>query len=148
MAAEMTPGFGAVQNAFDRQDAELAAAVERQFRVVNSQTATGNGDINNTFELERKFRLVFVRCHFSGGAGTADLHISVDHSAGATYDTRLATVSAIGTGTDASYTVGNDVNSQPSPWTFQIDDAVRIEWTNPDPGNMTWGLEVGLALAS
>lgn len=36
----------------------------------------------------------------------------------------------------------------PSPWTFQVGDTVRVRWTNPDSGNITWGLEVGLALAS
>ena len=35
----------------------------------------------------------------------------------------------------------------PSPWTLQSGDAFRLAWTNPDSGNMTWGLEVGLALA-
>jgi hypothetical protein len=35
----------------------------------------------------------------------------------------------------------------PSPWTLQPGDAFRLTWPNPDPGNMTWGLEVGLALA-
>ncbi len=151
MASETAALLGAAQNAFNSSEAEVAAAVERQLRAVHSQTATGTGDINNTFSLGSldlmKFRLVFVRCHFAGGFGTADMRISVDHSAGAAYDTLLATITAVGLGNDVNYRIDNDVNTDPSPWTFQIGDALRIEWTNPMSGTMTWGLEVGLAPA-
>jgi len=53
-----------------------------------------------------------------------------------------------GTGQDVNFRISADEISEPSPWTFQPGDAVRIQWTNPDNGNMSWGLEVGLALAS
>jgi hypothetical protein len=44
--------------------------------------------------------------------------------------------------------LGGEEAFDPSAWTFQAGDKVWIKWTNPDSGNMTWGLEVGLALAS
>ena len=136
------------QTAFESQARELESTRERQLRAVVSQTASGTGDINETFGLDRKFRLVFLRCHFAGGAGTAPLHIAIDSAAGSNYDTRLFTITQAGTGKDAHLRIDSGVAPDPSPWTFQQNDALRVEWANPDSGTMTWGLEVGLSLAS
>ncbi len=129
----------------DRQDQELLRSAAIVADRIVAQTATGNGNIAHTFSLARAFRLVYVRCHFAGGAGMADLHVAVDSAFGSAYDARLATVTGVGTGRDAFLKLTATDMAAPSAWTFHAGDAVRIDWTNPAPGTMTWGLEVGLA---
>ncbi len=130
------------------QEAELAETRARQILAVATKTATGSGDIDQTFALDRKYRLVFIRCHFSGTAGTAGFVLSVDSGSGTAYDARLFTITQAGTNKDVHLRIGEGDTGEPSAWTFQASDSVRIQWTNPDSGNITWGLEVGLALAS
>ena len=133
---------------FATQDAEVMAARAQQLLVVVPQRASGSADIDETFSLDCRFRLVFVRCHFAGGTGTSALTISVDSWEGSAYDSRLFRITQAGTNQDVNFRIGADEVTEPSPWTFQAGDTVRIQWTNPDSGNMSWGLEVGLALAS
>ena len=57
-------------------------------------------------------------------------------------------ISQAGTSKDVHLRLGADASGEPSAWTFGLNDAVRIDWANPDTGNITWGLEVGLAVAS
>lgn len=133
---------------FATQDAEVMAARAQQLLVVVPQRASGSADIDETFSLDCRFRLVFVRCHFAGGTGTSAVTISVDSGEGSAYDSRLFTITQAGTNQDVNFRIGADEVTEPSPWTFQAGDSVRIQWTNPDSGNMSWGLEVGLALAS
>ena len=125
MARDRSNILRAVKGELDLLDLELDELRARQLRAVVTKTATGTGDIANTFELDRKFRLVFIRCHFSGTSGTAAFVLSSDSVGGSAYDTR-----------------------EPSAWTFQTGDSIRIDWTSPDSGNITWGIEVGLVLAS
>jgi len=138
----------AVDAALAVQEAELAETRMRQMLAVVAKTATGSGDIDHTFSLNRKYRLVFIRCHFSGSSGTAAFTISVDSASGSAYDACLFTITQAGTNNDVHLRIGQGDTDEPSAWTFQSDDGVRIQWTNPDSGNITWGLEVGLALAS
>lgn len=126
---------------------QLAAVNHRDVIV---QRATGTGNIANTFSIaDAPFTLVFVRCHFSGSAGVASMVISSDSVAGSAYDTELFTILTAGV---KAGTIVRDVNMRltadeiaSSAWSFQSGDAVKIAWTNPDSGNMTWSLEVGLA---
>ena len=129
-------------------DIEVSEARQRDLLAVIAQTATGTGDIDETFGLDQRYRLVFVRCHFAGTAGTSALSIAVDSGSGTAYDATLFTVSLAGTSKDVNLRLGGEESSEPAAWTFQSDDTVRIQWTNPDSGNITWGLEVGLSLAS
>ena len=133
---------------FASQEAELATTRERQLAAIVTKTATGSGNIDETFELDRKFRLVFIRCHFSGTSGTAKFTILVDSADGVAYDAQLFAITQAGTNSDVNLRISGADLSEPSPWTFQAGDSVRIQWANPDSGNITWGLEVGLALAS
>ena len=93
------------QQGFADQTAELALARGQQTNVVESQTATGTGNIDELFFLERRFRIVFVRCHFAGGSGTAPLAIAVDATTGAAYDAILFTITQAGTGSDVHFRV-------------------------------------------
>ncbi len=134
--------------ALDQQSVELAQLKARQLRSVATRAATGTGNIDHTFALDQRFRLTFVRCHFTGGTGTSAFSISIDSARGSAYDSKLFTIMQAGTGKDVNLRVGGSDAEDPCAWTFQAGDKVWIRWTNPDSGNMTWGLEVGLALAS
>ncbi|MCH7704481.1 MAG: hypothetical protein IIB61_05165 [Planctomycetes bacterium] len=136
------------QAGFDLQNNELARAIDRSRLVVYSQTANGSANIAETFNLDRRFRLVFVRCHFTFGFGLANMTVSIDSALGPRYDAVLAKIIAVGTGADALLNIPGDENAEPSPWTFQAGDKIRIDWTNPASGVMTWGLAVGMALAA
>ena len=148
MPLDLNKMLRAVDSGLAVQEVELAQTRSRQLLAVARKTATGSGDIDETFGLDRRYRLIFIRCHFVGGTGTAPFRISVDSGAGSAYDTRLFTLTQAGAGRDVHLRIGGGDTDEPAAWTFQGDDDLRIEWTNPDSGNMTWGLEVGLALAS
>jgi hypothetical protein len=138
----------AVEAALVLQESELAEVRQRQVLAVVSRTATGSGDINHAFGLGCKFRLVYVRCHFVGTPGTAPLHLSLDSATGSAYDARLFTITQAGVDHDVHLRIGRGDTGEPSAWTFQADDSLRVQWTNPDNGNITWGLEMGLTIAS
>jgi len=146
MPRELVPLLEHAQNLFAAQDTEIALLKEQQLRRVFTRTATGTGSISNSFKLDERFRLVFVRCHFAGGSGTAAFKISVSSAGGSAYNTILQTVAIAGTNADVHQRMDSGI--EPSGWTFQKGDSVKVDWINPSPGGMTWGLEVGLALAS
>ncbi len=148
MPQDVTQLLAVTERALTQQTVELAEVRARQLRSVAVRSATGNGNISSTFSLDRRFRLVFVRCHFVSGAGTAAFSISVDSALGSAYDAKLFTVTQAGTGKDLHLRIGGGDAEEPSAWTFQAGDKVWVQWTNPASGTMTWGLEVGLALAS
>ena len=148
MAAEIDQILQSAQDALDRQESELQALRARQILSVVVATATGSGNLGELFQLDEPFRLIFLRCHYTGTVGTNPLHLSVDSVAGSAYDTRLFTVSQAGIDRDVNLRIAADEMTEPSAWTFQAGDRLRVEWVNPDTGNITWGLEVGLALAS
>lgn len=148
MAREISKILETAQAGLTQQTLELSEARARQLLAVTAKAATGSGNIDATLSLDRRFRLVFVRCHFAGGTGTAAFTISVDSTRGSAYDAKLFTITQAGVNRDVNLRIGGDDAVDPSAWTFQPGDKVWIKWTNPDSGNMTWGLEVGLALAS
>ena len=148
MASDRSRILKAVEVGLAVQEAELVETRARQLQAVATKTATGSGDIAQTFGLDRRYRLVFIRCHFAGNEGTAAFTISVDSASGSAYDTRLFTITQAGTDRDVHLRIGEGDTEDPSAWTFQASDGIRIQWTNPDSGNIVWGLEVGLALAS
>jgi len=147
MASQIPEVVVAAQAAFQAADADLSAVRERQLRTVVRKSATGSAHLDASFSLDRRFRLVFIRCHFTGASGTAAFAIGVDAVAGSAYDTKLFTLSQAGVNKDVHLRISDGDAQEPSPWTFQPGDQVRVQWTNPDSGNITWGLEVGLALA-
>ena len=148
MAAEIDQILQVAQDALDRQESELQALRARQILSVVVVVATGSGNLGELFQLDAPFRLIFLRCHYTGTSGTNPLHLSVDSAAGSVYDTRLFTVSQAGVDKDVNLRIAVDEMTEPSAWTFQAGDKLRAAWVNPDTGNITWGLEVGLAPAS
>ncbi len=148
MASTPAQLFRAFQASLESQDALLARQLDRARDRVITKYATGSANINSLVNLDVPFRLVFVRCHFGGGTGTADLTLDVNSSQGNPYGARLESITAVGTGADVFFTPGGADIVDPSAWSFQSGDKLRIKWTNPDSGNMTWGLEVGLAISA
>lgn len=148
MAKVQTRRPGSIEQAFAALELELSETRQRQLQSVVTRTATGNGNIDQLAKLDQRFRLVFIRCHFAGAAGTASFTVSLDSSAGAAFDARLFTIMQAGTNKDVHLRIGGGDTGDPAAWTFQAGDAIRIQWTNPNSGNITWGLEVGLAMAA
>ena len=148
MAGDVTQLLETAQSALAAQEQELQLRRAQQVRSVAVKTAAGSGNIDETFGLDAAFRLVFIRAHFSGGTGTAAFIVSLDSANGSAHDTELFKITQAGTNQDVHLRIGAGDVYEPSPWTFQAGDYVRIQWANPDSGNMTWGLELGLALAS
>lgn len=140
--------IGAAEAVLAEQNTELNAIRARQLLAVAARAATGTGHIDAAFSLDVRFRLVFVRCHFTGTAGLSPLVLLLDSGRGSSYDATLFAVSKAGVGRDVHLRIAAEESMDPSSWTFQTGDAVRVQWTNPSPGNVTWGLEVGLAMAS
>ncbi len=134
--------------ALTMQDEQVEALRLRQMQVVLTKTASGSGDMDKLFSLARRFRLVYVRCHFSGGIGLTPMTIELDSVAGSVYDAVLFTLVRVGVGRDVNFRISVEESADPSPWTFESGSQLRIRWTNPDSGNMTWGVSVGLANAS
>lgn len=130
------------------QDAFLDRQRDRARDRVITKYAFGSTNINNALNLDVPFRLVFVRCHFMGGTGTADLTLDLNSAQGNPYDAQLTSIAAVGTGTDVFYTPGGAAIADPSSWSFQSGDQLRVKWTNPDSGNMNWGLEIGMAISA
>ncbi len=148
MATKLGQVMNAAQAGFRQLDAELIASESRNLRRVYSVSDGGNGDIAHEFSLGLAYRLVYVRCHFSGGSGTATFRLRVKSRLSADWDAVLETIAARGTGADVLFKVPGYENLEPSPWTFQVGDSVRCEWINPASGVMKWALEIGLAMAS
>lgn len=105
------------------------------------------GDTNNKARFswpEGKYVLSSIRAHFSGGSGSADVIVNLDSGTGPPFDAKLLKVTDLGTG-------GEDAHVRILPeehihWLFDglAGDEVVLTWTNPDSGNMIWGVEVFL----
>lgn len=136
---------------------ELAGLRQRQVDVTEVRfTGTGHIAAASVVASSADFasnasgacRLVYVRGHFTGGAGSAALVVSLDHHTGAAYDAVLWTSAPVGTGgspADLNLRVTEAEAAGPSPWTIQDGDKFAFAWTNP--GGQTWSLAIGIARA-
>jgi hypothetical protein len=68
----------------------------------------------------------------------------VDSSHGVFFDNELYTWESVGEDYDAVLRV---VEERLAHFLVDEDDEIVFEWTNPDSGNITWGLEVGYVRA-
>lgn len=93
---------------------------------------------------EFQWQLVLVRCHFSretgSGTDTAAMTLSYHRDRDDKHNTLLWTLAARGDDADVHFRIPLD---EREAWTFERGDQLKIEWTNPDPGNLTWALDVG-----
>lgn len=137
---------------FAVQDAEFSAARERNMRIVRARYAEGNGNINEFFGLDRRFRLVYLRVCMQGPpvppSSAAPLTIRLDSSAGDAFDCILFTMQHVAPEHDVNFRLTREELAEPSAWTFQPGDRINIQWTNPMPGTISWGTELGLARAT
>lgn len=114
--------------------------------------ATGNTNIAQSVSIATaQWKPVYLRIHFTGNVGVASVLLDLDHATGAQYDCRLFESRERGRKADGSADLfmrfEAEETSGPSPWSFAPGDFLKISWTNPDSGNITWGMAVGLALA-
>jgi hypothetical protein len=107
---------------------------------------TGTGNISELVapSSDRAFKLVYLRCHFTGAVALADMTIALDSAAGEEYDVALFVVRQRGSGADVNLVVTAQERVDPSPWSFQVGDKLRITW--PNTLGAVWGLEVGLEI--
>jgi hypothetical protein len=107
--------------------------------------SSGTGNMQVSLRPGGKFVVVFVRCHFrrlaGSGTDTATLTMDLDSDLGTDFDVRLLTQSAAGVAADVHARF--DVDTLDC-WTFKDEEALTFNWTNPDPGEIAWGLTVGI----
>ena len=106
---------------------------------------SGSGDIGFSDGLLNYFRLVFIRAHFVrvAGSGTdvADFVIGVDAASEEAHNYDLYTITGAGVGADVNFRV---MPAEADHWRFKQDDVLRLAWTNPDAGDIVWGVNVGI----
>lgn len=93
---------------------------------------------------EDDLALLYVRGEFTGGAGTADLSLYVDRQATREILKKAAilfTWLAVGVTKQIHTRIPED---EREAWSFLKGDELVCVWTNPDSGNMTWSVEIGL----
>jgi hypothetical protein len=73
---------------------------------------------------EAREAILSLRVHFAGGVGTAVLKVFV-----------------VGTGTELQWDVPED---ELRGYYVDVGDEIVLTWTNPDDGNMEWGVELAL----
>jgi hypothetical protein len=147
MATDMNALVRRAQATLAAQDEDLRAKGLRELAAVHTRSASGTSHISEKVNLSVDFRLVFIRCHFSGPAGTASFVVRIGSRLGEDFGCTLLTVTA-GVGADVLAVDFAGRHDDPSPFAFAAGDELLIEWTNPSPGDMRWGLEVGLALSA
>lgn len=114
---------------------------------VEEFSCEGSADLAHVIQPGRRFSLLYVRCHFrrTGGAGTdtAAFTLDLDSWRGAAWDVRLFTSAGRGVGADVNFRVPVD-ELHNGAWTFSARDALTFNWTNPDVGEIAFGLVVGI----
>jgi hypothetical protein len=130
----ITPSAGSART-------EINVAVGGPWPPKHPAWATGSSHISHSFGLAVNWTLVAIRCHFTGGSGSADFVVALDAELGAAYDTTLYTVPSVGTDTnDVHFRLGTSETGDPSAWQYRADDQLTFAWTNPN--TQTWGLVV------
>lgn len=106
---------------------------------------SGTGHMQVTIRPGFQFVVRFIRCHFvrlsGSGTSVANFTVTLDSDFGATFDNLLETFASAGVGADLR---ANFANETIEAWAFWDGDGLTFNWTNPDPGEISWGLTVGL----
>ena len=131
----------------------LPSAVTKLRASGNANMGTvGDDNVPGTFRHPDNvpWVLVSIQLHFrdlSGSATlTADCSIYRDRRSEQTaWNGLLWKMLAVGIGAEGNLVIPPD---ELYLWTFDADEAVTLTWTNPDSGNIGWGVEVGVAPAS
>ncbi len=112
--------------------------------------ASGSGDMaivtdngpNPSFTFDTPFVLVAIRAWATGGTGNFDLTIyqKIAAERSGVFDKTIETMRNFGIANRFFY--WRIQVSDEHHWVFDAGDSIVPNWTNPDPGNMTWALEV------
>lgn len=108
--------------------------------------AAGTGDIDHRFKLPGtgRTRVVFCRCHFvilEGSGGSAGFALAVDDFAAGSHNATLHHEAGVGTGKDINLIFPAERRDL---YRVAPRQGYRAEWTNPDSGNVRWGLAICL----
>lgn len=114
---------------------------------------TGQRDMDVTVKPGRRFKLLYIRCHFSvpHGETTPDLtalsnmSVTLSSGGGTQFDVQLFAIQQAGLGRDVNSIIASHESNDPSPWSFDSNDALVFKWPNPD--GVVWGLTVGIVPA-
>jgi len=91
--------------------------------------------------------LLACRVRFTGGAGSAELSLCLDHrDDSGLFDWKLHSWSGAGTGgkADIVHRISRE-DELYALYLFWAGDQIVFTWTNPDAGNMRWMIELLLA---
>lgn len=126
-----------------------------------ARSGTGHmGDVTDEGSVCRfglpnvRFLPVYIRGRFvtlaGGRDGAATLSIRVDHrDISGIQDHTLQTLENTGTGTDKKPNLNlRYVADELYTWILDAPELLVLEWTNPYPGEIRWGIEVGLINAA
>ena len=105
---------------------------------IKKSHASGGGNITAGYAPPEEAALKYLRIHFVGGSGTADVTISHQSDEGAEWNTDIAVFPDRGTGADLYYVVADHLLTGSI---FQPTAPLVISWTNPS--TTTWGIEIG-----
>lgn len=75
----------------------------------------------------------------SGGSGTADLVIWNKALESSLFDSQLFTIAGVGLNKPCFARIEEE---ERVAWTVLPDRKLHLAWTNPDDGNMEWGLQL------
>lgn len=106
----------------------------------------GNIDVVVRPEGGQAFKLIYLRVHFRGTSPSAGLALvlQLDSAAGEEFDVQLYSVINAGLDADVNLILTDIEMSDPSPWSFQAGDGLRLTWTRITGKNWTWGIEAGM----
>jgi hypothetical protein len=104
-------------------------------------TVTADGP-NPSFTFDTPFVLTAIRAWATGGAGNADLTIyqKIAAERSGVFDKTINIMRNFGA-THRFFHWRIQVTDE-HHWVFDAGDSIVPNWTNPDPGNMTWALQV------
>lgn len=116
--------------------------------VANMGTVTDKASLAR-FGLDVRWVLAWLRIHFTDVSGTAsstlaDVKLFVDSRLEKWHDTELWIIRNLGKATDAFMRIASD---EYVDWTFEGGDQLVATWTNPDPDDLAWAIEAGVARA-
>lgn len=118
--------------------------------VVIKRRVSGDGDMatvtddgpNPSFTFDTPFVLTAIRAWATGGANSADLTIyqKIAAERSGVFDKTIRILKNFGA-TNRFFHWRIQISDE-HHWVFDAGDSIVPDWTNPDPGNMVWALEV------
>ena len=112
---------------------------------------SGHGNLDLTCEppFAGRWCPAHIRIHFrditgsTGANDAATLVAYLDSDAGVAWDVQV--IEPVSAGLNQDVFLRWKTQEEIAGYTFDSADRLRFAWTNPDAGNLGWGLEIGFA---